>query len=70
MKTLFLIFKKMEGANVSLKNQFSQLQEQQQKKLAKRKQMKEDREKQKEKKNAVPDGPTFGIGDDLELKVL
>ena len=56
------------STNVRLKEQFDQLQNQQQKKLMLRKQLKESKEK-KSVTNATEQSTTFGVTDELDLQV-
>ena len=61
----------MESSSGSLKKQFSALQEQQQRKLAKLKQRKEIQQQTKEAEAAkMLSSQAFGVDDDLSLKVL
>ncbi|KAL5010887.1 hypothetical protein ScPMuIL_013192 [Solemya velum] len=59
----------MADADSSLKQQFQLLQEQQQKRLLRRKQGLEAREKSSLPPNSTPGPATFGIDDDLNLKL-
>ena len=56
------------STNVRLKEQFDQLQNQQQKKLMLRKQLKESKEK-KSVTNATEQSTMFGVTDELDLQV-